>query len=54
MSRKDETTLSEDDVRAEHEAAVNPALHWVYLGVVLVGSVVLMLALIAVLGASAG
>jgi hypothetical protein len=49
---KDETKLTEDDVRAEHHESAKPAAHWVYLFGVLGGGLVLMLALIAYLGAS--
>ena len=47
---KDETELTEDDVRAEHHKSAKPAAHWVYLFGVLGGGLVLMLALIAILG----
>jgi len=47
-----ETELTEDDVRAEHEQSAKPAVHWAYLFGVLAGGLLLMLALMAVLGGS--
>jgi hypothetical protein len=47
---KDETELTEDDVRAEHHESAKPAAHWIYLVGVLGGGLVAMLALIAYLG----
>jgi hypothetical protein len=47
---KDETELTEDDVRAEHQQSAKPTAHWAYLFGVLGGGLVVMLALIAVLG----
>ena len=47
-----EKTLSEDDVRREHLATVNRPAHWIYLSAVLVGGTLLMVLLIAWLGAS--
>ena len=49
---KDETGLTEDDVRAEHHQSAKPAAHWLYLVSVLVGGLLLMLGLIAYLGGS--
>ena len=49
---KDETELTEDDVRAEHHQSAKPAAHWAYLFGVLGGGLVLMLALIVILGGS--
>jgi hypothetical protein len=49
-SAKDETELTEDDVRAEHHTSARPAAHWAYLFGVLGGGLVVMLALIAILG----
>jgi hypothetical protein len=39
-------------VRDEHLAEVNQAAHWAYLAAVLAGGLVLMLGLIALLGAT--
>ena len=50
---RDETAITEDDVRYEHQGSANPTAHWAYLIGVLVGGLVLMVALIAVLGGSA-
>jgi hypothetical protein len=49
---KDETELTEDDVRAEHHQSARPGAHWAYLFGVLGGGLVLMLALIVILGGS--
>jgi hypothetical protein len=49
---KKETELSERDIYEEHQRAVNPTAHWVYLFGVLGGGLLLMLALIAFLGSS--
>ena len=46
--------MTEDRVRAEHIKEVNVPAHWTYLFGVLLGGALLMLALIAVLGASTG
>ena len=51
-SAAEQETLSEDDVRAEHLATVNRPAHWIYLSAVLVGGTLLMVLLIAWLGAS--
>jgi hypothetical protein len=51
-AKKSELTLTEEDVRAEHEQSAKPAVHWAYLFGVLAGGLLLMLALIAVLGGS--
>jgi hypothetical protein len=51
---KDERNITEDEVRAEHLGEVHVGRHWAYLGAVLAGGVLLMIALIAALGASAG
>jgi hypothetical protein len=48
--RKDEATLTEEDVRKEHEQAARPGPHWAYLFGVLGGGLVVMLALIGFLG----
>jgi hypothetical protein len=50
---KDETELREEDIRQEHQRAINPSAHWAYLVGVLGGGLVLMLALIAFLGRAA-
>jgi len=50
--KKDETELTEDDVRAEHHKSAQPGAHWLYLFSVLGGGLLLMLALIAFLGGS--
>ena len=49
---KDETELTEDDVRSEHHRSAKPAAHWLYLFAVLGGGLVLMVAFIALIGAS--
>jgi hypothetical protein len=49
-----ELKMSEDMVREEHLREVNVPAHWGYLFGVLIGSFVLMVALIAILGASGG
>ena len=46
-----EQTVDAEQVRDEHLKEVNEAAHWAYVFVVLVGGTVLMLALIAFLGA---
>jgi hypothetical protein len=51
---KDERKVTEDDVRNEHAREVHIGRHWAYLAAVLAGGVLLMIALIAALGASAG
>ncbi len=48
---KDERTITDEDVRREHQLAVNKAAHWAYLFGVLGVSFVLMIAFIAALGA---
>lgn len=45
-----ERTLSEDDVRDEHLSSVSQGAHWLYLFGVILGSVALMIGLIALLG----
>jgi hypothetical protein len=54
MATKDETDIREDDVRAEHLQAVHVGGHWAYLLSVIVGAFLLMLGLIALLGAMGG
>jgi hypothetical protein len=53
MTPNDETTLTEDDVRAEHRQSAQPGAHWLYLFGVLGGGLAVMLALIAFLGGTA-
>jgi hypothetical protein len=48
-----EKKITEDDVRAEHLAAVNVRVQWLYLGGVIAGAFVVMVVLIALLGATA-
>ena len=48
MSERD---ITEDQVREEHLAAIDQRAHWLYLVGVLGGGTVVMLLLIAVLGA---
>ena len=50
MTRRDESTITEDDVREEHLETVRPGPHWAYLFGVLGGSLVVMVAFIAWLG----
>ena len=50
MTKKDETSLTEDDVREEHLKSVRPGPHWGYLFGVLGGSFVVMVVFIAWLG----
>ena len=45
-----ENTITSEQVREEHLKEVNQPLHWVYLGSILLGSLVLMVILIALLG----
>lgn len=49
-----EKTINEEEVRQEHLAEVNEPRHWAYLASVLAGSMLLMLALIALLGSGQG
>ena len=49
-----EIDLTEDDVREEHLAEVNQSAQWLYLFGVVGGGLVLMVAFIALLGASGG
>jgi len=48
-----ERTITEDQVREEHLAEVHQPLHWLYLAVVLLGSLVLMIGFLGLLGGSA-
>ena len=50
---KDERKITEDAVRDEILREVHVGRHWAALGAVLVGGLMLMVALIAALGASA-
>ena len=51
---KNETEVTQDDVWTEHLAQVHVGRHWAYLGGVIVGGFLLMVALIALLGSTAG
>jgi hypothetical protein len=51
-AKKDETTLTEEDIYKEHQRSVNPNAHWAYLFGVLAAGLLLMLGLIAALGGS--
>lgn len=51
MSKK-EVDIRQEDVWEEHLQEVNQPAHWAYLFGVLVGSFLLMVALMAVLGAT--
>jgi hypothetical protein len=51
---KDETKITQDDVWNQHLRDVHVGRHWAYLGAVLVGGFLVMLALIALLGSSGG
>ena len=48
---KSELTVTEDDVRSEVTSEVNVPAHWIYMLAVIAGSLVLMVALMAFLGA---
>ena len=50
---KDERTITEDQVRAEHLGEVHVGRHWAYLAGVLGGGLLVMIALIAILGTTA-
>jgi hypothetical protein len=50
---KDEADITQERVWREHLQQVHPGRHWAYLAGVLLGAFLLMLALIALLGASA-
>ena len=47
-----EKTIDTEQIRREHTEQVDPTAHWLYLLAVLVGGSVLMLGLIAFLGAN--
>ena len=49
-AKKNEATITEADVRKEHETSAKPGPHWVYLFAVLGAGLVAMLAFIAFLG----
>ncbi len=49
-----EAEMTEEKVRKEHLDAVNVPAHWAYLFAVLVGSFVLMVLLIALIGGGGG
>jgi hypothetical protein len=50
--KKDEATLTEEDVRKEHEREAKPGPHWAYLFGVLGGGLAAMVALIGYLGSA--
>ena len=50
---KDERNVTEDQVRSEHLREVHVGRQWAVLGAVLIGSALLMIGLIAALGATA-
>jgi hypothetical protein len=54
VSKKNEATITEEDVREEHQVSAKPAPHWAYLFGVIGGSFLLMIALIAFLGGQGG
>ena len=54
MAKKDESTISQEEVWQEHLANVHVGRHWAYMIGVLAGSFVLMVALIAILGGGGG
>jgi hypothetical protein len=49
-----ERDLTEENVRDEHLAEINPGTQWAYLFGVLLGGFLLMVGLIALLGGTAG
>ncbi len=53
MAKQDETTVSIDDVWKEHLADVHVARHWAYIGGVLGGGFLAMVALMALLAGGA-
>ena len=54
MAKKDETTISQEEVWNEHLESVHVGGHWAYMLAVLGGSFFLMVALIAHLGRGGG
>ncbi len=54
MANKDETDIRQEQVWEEHLAEVHTGGHWAYLAGVLFGGTLLMLVLIALLGATSG
>jgi hypothetical protein len=54
MATKDETDIRDNDVREEHLRDVHVGRHWAYLLGVIVGACLLMIVLIALLGATGG
>ncbi len=53
MSEKSEQTISEEKVREEHLAEVNPTAHWAYmLGVLLVSTLVMVVFIALLAGGS--
>ena len=49
-----EAEMTEEKVRKEHIKSVNVGAHWAYLFAVLIGGFVLMVALMAIIGAGGG
>ena len=45
-------TIDEEEVRRQHLEEVRPGMHWLYLVAVVLGSFILMVGLIALLGAT--
>lgn len=45
-----ERTIDEEQVRREHLQEANPGMHWLYLVAVVLGSFILLVGLIALLG----
>ena len=54
MPKRDESRISQEEVWDEHLQNVHVGAHWAYLFGVLIGAFLLMIALIALLGAGAG
>ena len=54
MAKRDESTISQQDVWEEHLQDVHIGRHWAYMFGVLIVAFLLMVALIAVLGGSGG
>jgi len=51
---RNEATISQEEVWEEHLERVHVGRHWAYLLGVILGALLVMIALIAVLGASGG
>ena len=54
MAKRDEARISQEDVWDEHLKNLNVGAHWAYLFGVLIGAFLVMVALIALVGAGAG